>query len=369
MRRHLLLALAIASLALSPMAATAATKDASAPHQAKKKPQHAPQRSKKRVPKKTQPAPAARAPAAKAMPVAAPRFSTDTESPITKAGDYRFAIQHGGLARLYRVHVPARYQVTEPAPLLVALHGSGRSMDDQANDAYYGLVSKSEREGFIAVFPNASAPAGDPRTAAWNTGGVDDVGFILQVVTNVFLQMNIDRGRIYAAGISSGGAMAYRLACDRPDIFKAVSAVAATDNTGGCTPAKPVSILHFHARNDKQVRFAGADGDGADPAQAGKATSVPETRGALGQAGRLRGDTASRPRPGRCLLRSLVMVPRQVGGAVVRHRERRSLLARRQEGAGWRSPLEGDFRDRLDVVLFQPALKRRSDNTPPHGLV
>src|SRR5512133_2622442 len=285
MRRHLLLALAIASLALPPPAATAAIKDSSARHQVKKKP-HAPPPVKKRIAKKTAPARTAKAAApkgkqasprtatSKAAPVATPKFSTDTESPITQAGDYRFSIQHGGIARMYRLHVPARYQVTEPAPLLVALHGNGRSMDDQANDAYYGLVSKSEREGFIAVFPNASARAGDPRSAAWNASGADDVGFVRQVVTNVFRQMSVDRSRIYATGISGGGAMAYQLACELPDIFKAVSVVAATDTSGGCTPSKPVSVLHFHARNDKQVRFAGAAGDGADPTPAAKVASV-----------------------------------------------------------------------------------------------
>lgn len=270
---HLLLALAIASLALAPAAAAAATKKPSTEHQVKKKKQqHPPPRSKKPIAKKTQPAATA-----KAAPAALPQVSTDTETSITHPGDYRFSIEHAGVTRLYRVHVPAGYQVTEPAPLLVALHGNGRTMDDQANDGYYGLISKSEREGFIAVFPNASGKPADARSTAWNAGGMDDVGFIRQVVTNVFRQMSVDRSRIYATGISGGGAMAYRLACELPDIFKAVSAVAATDNTGGCTPAKPVSVMHFHARDDKQVRFAGADGDGGDAGQTAKAASVPDT--------------------------------------------------------------------------------------------
>ncbi len=45
----------------------------------------------------------------------------------------------------------------QPAPLLLALHGGGGHMELQADDAKYGLISKSEQAGFIAVFPNGSS--------------------------------------------------------------------------------------------------------------------------------------------------------------------------------------------------------------------
>src|SRR4051812_34694970 len=76
---------------------------------------------------------------------------TPVHPPITRPGDYAFTIQHDGLARMYRVHVPAKYEPSRPAPLLVALHGGGGNMDLQANDALYGQISKSESEGFVAV--------------------------------------------------------------------------------------------------------------------------------------------------------------------------------------------------------------------------
>src|SRR5438105_2744612 len=80
--------------------------------------------------------------------------SADTQAPITQPGDYVFTIRHDGLARTYRVHVPAKYDPARPAPLLVALHGGGGDMDIQANDSLYGQIGKSESEGFVAVFPN-----------------------------------------------------------------------------------------------------------------------------------------------------------------------------------------------------------------------
>ncbi len=55
----------------------------------------------------------------------APKANADTASKITEPGDYTFAITHAGLPRLYRVHVPANYSASTPAPALFALHGGG----------------------------------------------------------------------------------------------------------------------------------------------------------------------------------------------------------------------------------------------------
>lgn len=291
--QHLLLSLALAAFALSPSTTQAAGADNPSSQRLKDR---QPPRAKKAPPKKIQksvrPKASPRAgarpgakPLARAVP--APKVFTDTESRITRAGDYNFSIQHGGMTRTYRVHVPARYDPAMPAPLLVALHGAGRSMEDPAHDGYYGLAAKSEREGFIAVFPAAYGKPGDARSAAWNAGhccgsardqNVDDVGFIRQVVTNVFRQFSVQRDRIYATGMSSGAMMAYRLACELPEIFRAVAPVAGTDNTAACTPRAPVSVLHLHAKNDSNVPFAGgAMQDASDKTRATAFTSVPET--------------------------------------------------------------------------------------------
>ena len=45
------------------------------------------------------------------------------------------------------------------------------------------------------------------------------------IIGNVTQQLNIDRGRIFATGMSNGGMLAYRLACEMADTFKAVASV------------------------------------------------------------------------------------------------------------------------------------------------
>jgi polyhydroxybutyrate depolymerase len=206
---------------------------------------------------------------------------------LSQPGDYTFTLEHGGLSRKYMVHVPRSYSAANPAPLLVAFHGGGGSMDYMASDENYGLISKSESAGFVAVFPNGYSKLPSGKFATWNAGNccadardrnVDDVGFVRQIIRDVSAQLNIDRRRIYATGMSNGGMMAYRLACEMPDTFAAIAAVAGTDNTTQCTPKAPISILHIHAQNDDRVLYNG--GAGRKFGDASKVTdfkSVPAT--------------------------------------------------------------------------------------------
>lgn len=187
---------------------------------------------------------------------------TDVRTRITKPGDYRFALQHDGRTRTYRVHVPPGLDFHEPAPLVVALHGAG--IGEQDNAGLDGMERESDRQRFVSVFPDAYRAAGS--RAGWNAAGalpVDDVGFIDKVVDNVFRQLSISRLEIYAAGMADGGSMAYRLACERPHLFRAVASVGGADPTAQCAPDKPVSVLHFQAKNDAPTVLASLAGAGA----------------------------------------------------------------------------------------------------------
>jgi len=218
----------------------------------------------------------------------APKANADTNSTITQPGDYTFTIAHGGGPRMYRVHVPVKYDPATPTPALFALHGGGGDMGYQASDQHYGLISKSEREGYIAVFPNGFSKWNSGKLATWNAGtccgdardkNIDDVGFIKEVVDNVTRQLNIDRNKIFATGMSNGGMMSYRLACELSDTFSAIASVAGTDGTTTCHPKKPISILHIHAKNDDHVLFGGGAGQKAfrDVSKVTDFASVPAT--------------------------------------------------------------------------------------------
>lgn len=204
--------------------------------------------------------------------LAGPPAASPAADAIRGPGDYRVATRHDGLERLYRVHVPRSYDGRRAVPLLFALHGGGGHMDHLADDARVGLIAKSEQAGFVVVFPNGVGRLPGGRLATWNAGAccgdardraVDDVGFLRQVHVEVSRQLRIDPGRVYAAGMSNGAMMAYRLACDAADLVRAIAAVAGTDNTRRCTPSRAVAVLHIHARDDSHVLYAGGAGPGA----------------------------------------------------------------------------------------------------------
>ena len=204
-------------------------------------------------------------------------------------GDYTYTLPHQGLVRQYRVHVPSRYtgDTAQPAPLVMAFHGGGGNMNIQADDRYYGLITQSERSGTVLVFPNGYSRLRSGKLATWNAGiccgkarddNVDDVGFVRAVLADVRTRLHIDNSRIFATGMSNGGMLSYRLACEMADTFKAIASVAGTDGTGtgtGCHPAQPIAVLHIHARDDDRVLFNG--GSGSASSSHADFVSVPAT--------------------------------------------------------------------------------------------
>lgn len=184
-------------------------------------------------------------------------------------GSHELTLRHGGLARAFTVHVPRSYRGDRPVPLVLAFHGGGGSMQSMARDSLYGLTAQSEASGWIVVFPNGYSRLPGGRLATWNAGlccgaardkAIDDVGFVREVVADVQRRLAIDTRRIFATGMSNGGMISYRLACEAPDLFRAVAAVAGTDGTATCQPGRPVPVLHFHARDDDRVLFNGGSG-------------------------------------------------------------------------------------------------------------
>ncbi len=211
----------------------------------------------------------------------------DEKNESSLAGDHVYTLNHDGLVRTYRVHVPQNYRAARAVPLLFAFHGGSGDMEHMANDRHYGLISKSEAEGFIVVFPNGYSKLKSGKFASWNAGNccanardeqIDDVGFVRKMIAAVSQTFNINSHQIYATGMSNGGMMAYRLACEMSDTFKAIAAVAGTDNTISCRPDSAVSILHIHAANDDHVLFnGGAGAQSRDASKVTNFTSVPNT--------------------------------------------------------------------------------------------
>ncbi|ACL64994.1 poly(3-hydroxybutyrate) depolymerase-like protein [Anaeromyxobacter dehalogenans 2CP-1] len=83
-----------------------------------------------------------------------------------------------------------------------------------------------------------------------NVTGVDDVQFIADLIEDVAANHRLDRARVYASGISNGGGMAYRLACERPDLIAAIGSIAGGMGEEECAPGRPVPVIEIHGDAD-----------------------------------------------------------------------------------------------------------------------
>ncbi|HXX61778.1 MAG TPA: PHB depolymerase family esterase [Candidatus Sulfotelmatobacter sp.] len=186
--------------------------------------------------------------------------SGSTAASTIPVGSSAGTLASGGRTRTYRIYRPASLIAGSPAPLVVFLHG-GFGDGAQAEGAY-GWDAAADGGRFVVVYP-------DGISKAWNGGtccgvpeqeGVDDVGFIRDLVAAVEAGLPIDPARVYATGISNGGIMAYRLACET-DLFAAVGPDSATQLVP-CAGATPTSVIAIHGLADTRVPYAGGMGSG-----------------------------------------------------------------------------------------------------------
>jgi polyhydroxybutyrate depolymerase len=178
-------------------------------------------------------------------------------------GDSDITLLSGGVERTAILHVPPA-AAGQRLPLLVGLHGAGGKFFE----SYSGFSVLADSEGFIAVYPNPIDKA-DGNTF-WNInnrqagGGPDDVQFISDLLDYVESNLCVDTSRVYAAGVSNGGGMAARLACELSSRFAAFASIAGGyGSLPPCHPTNPVSVVEVHGTADGSVPYNGSPPTGA----------------------------------------------------------------------------------------------------------
>ena len=171
-------------------------------------------------------------------------------------------IVHDGIEREYILYVPNSYDGTSAVPLLLNFHGFGGSASQFINDA--DMRAEAEANSFILVYPQGSCLNG---ASHWNPCPIDgdnkstadDVGFVEAMISEISSQYNLDMERIYAAGYSNGGMMAYGLANYKSDLIAAVASVSGTMlNCTGPT-SHPMPVVHLHGTSDGVVSYNGSN--------------------------------------------------------------------------------------------------------------
>lgn len=173
-------------------------------------------------------------------------------------------LQHDGLIRTYCLYVPGSLDQSNPVPLVLVFHGGSGTGDVTIGLSLGRLNELADAENFIAVYP-------DGIDNIWNDGSgvkqwkahrenVDDVGFATELIDTLRDEFNIDESRVYACGMSLGGMLSFRLACEIPERIAAIGAVACGMWVGlpeRCSPSIPTPVLMIRGTADPMVPWEG----------------------------------------------------------------------------------------------------------------
>lgn len=180
-------------------------------------------------------------------------------------------IVSAGEEREYLLHVPPSYDGAEPAPLVISFHAGATWPAQQSNLTRWNRLA--DEHGFLVVYPSGRGEIGFldlPRI--WpverEADRTRDVRYVTELIDRLEATYNVDSTRIYANGMSQGGAMAFVLSCALSDRIAAVGTVAAAQALpfDWCTDDRPVPVIAFHGTGDELVPYRGGPlGDPFNP--------------------------------------------------------------------------------------------------------
>jgi polyhydroxybutyrate depolymerase len=188
------------------------------------------------------------------------------------AGAYVFHLTFGHRARSYLLHVPPAATTGQPLPLVLNL--AGATQNGQLEELQTGMDSNADENGYLVAYPNGTRiskvltpdPVAKQAQYGFNAGEccglpvtekVDDVGFLLKVISDIAARTPTDLRRVYVTGISNGGMMAYAMAAEASDHIAAVASVSGQVEIPTIHPTRAVPTMEFHSVNDPIALYQG----------------------------------------------------------------------------------------------------------------
>jgi polyhydroxybutyrate depolymerase len=185
-------------------------------------------------------------------------------------------MQHLQVGALQRGYVLERFRANEATgrlPIILYLHGLGTLVTEAVPPRFdIPFTALPEMEPVLMARPQGvdrrwdSVPAQiDTWQRLSGTQGepVDDIAFLRALIDHLVADENGDPARVYVAGVSSGGYLIPRVACEMADKVAAVADVIATARQAvfrSCNP-RPVSFALIASTTDDTNPYEGARGN------------------------------------------------------------------------------------------------------------
>lgn len=150
--------------------------------------------------------------------------------------------------------------------MILCLHKEEESPESMARLTRKSFNDLADQNGFVVGYPEGlNKYWNDGRTDSISLShynNIDDVGFIDQLIDYGIDNFRVDPERIFITGMSNGGFMAFRLACELSERIAGIAAVSASlplDQLVTCSPDSSVSVMMINGTRDPIMPFDGGE--------------------------------------------------------------------------------------------------------------
>ena len=195
--------------------------------------------------------------------------------------DQHTSVSIGPSGRETTLRMPGNHDYNRPLPLVISLHGYSNS--GAFNAAYMHHINSIHENEHLLIYPDGTMNWLGMRY--WNATdaccnlfdyGVDDVDYLTSLINEAVQNYGADPDGVIVTGLSNGGFMSHRMACDAGNSIRAIVALNGVtwNDFSNCIDNGRPDILHVHSTDDGVILY-----NGGTVALGGEYPSATETVG------------------------------------------------------------------------------------------
>ena len=188
--------------------------------------------------------------------------SSDGFGPTNYTDEHTY-VTVGYEGRYTLLRMPGGHNYSRPLPLVVSLHGF--SGNGQSNAEYMHLFDSIHENEHLLLYPDGTQNwLGQRRWNATDScclfnGEINDVDYLLGMISDAIQNYGADPDGILITGLSNGGFMSHRMACEAGGTIRSIVALNGVtwDDFSMCPDTGRPDILHVHSTADSVIWYEG----------------------------------------------------------------------------------------------------------------